>query len=119
MRTNSSMAASSFPCRISFSALRSVTARSIGTACGQSSVVQSSVRQAESAIVLGQPSVNRIKQRRGPERSAVHLRVAESRDGLEVIGGGVALVAIETVAGIAAVQLAHLAVARHLGDNRG
>src|SRR6185503_19550074 len=111
MRTNSSMAASSFPCRISFSALRSVTARSMGTAAVVS-------RQSQSAVVLGQLFVHRIKQRRRPERAAMHIRVAEPCNGVEVIGGGVALVAIESVARIAIVELAHLAVARHLGDDR-
>ena len=51
------MAASSFPCRSSFSALRSVAARSMGT---------------------DGTSVNGIKQRRRPERSPMHVRVAES-----------------------------------------
>ena len=66
----------------------------------------------------GRSSVNRIKQRCGAERSAMHVGVAEPRDGFEVIGGGVALVTIEPVARIAAVEVEHLAVPRDLGDDR-
>src|SRR6266480_4538389 len=47
--------------------------------------------------------INRIKQRGRPERTTVDLRVAEARDGFQMIGGGVALVPVETIAGIAAV----------------
>src|SRR5215217_7955827 len=103
MRTNSAMAASSFPCRISFSAFRSVTARSMGKAIF-------SLRSRSLLVVLDvskrhdlggrRPVVHRIKQRWRPERAAMHLRVAESCHGLEMIGGGVALVAIEAVARI-------------------
>src|SRR4030095_10282487 len=105
MRTNSEMAASSFPCRINFSALRSVTARSMGTALSQrsrSALVNVNVGR-EPADALRQPFVHRIKQRRRPERSAVHVRVAEARDRVEVIGGRIALVPIEAVARVAAV----------------
>src|ERR1700687_3702244 len=95
-RRYSTPARSSFPCRSSFSALRSVAARSIAT----------------------DQSVNRIKQRRRAERSAVRIRVAETSDGLEVIGGGVALVAVEPVPRVLAVQRPHLAVPGHLRGNR-
>src|SRR5829696_1900230 len=104
MRTNSAMAASSFPCRISFSALRSVTARSMGT----ESVV-SRGRQPATVRLAGH-LVHRIKQRRGPERAAVHIRVTKTRHRFQVIGGRVPLVAIEPVARVAAVKLAHLAI---------
>src|ERR1700730_17781401 len=95
-RRYSATARSSFPWRSSFSALRSVAARSIAT----------------------DQSINRIKQRRRAERSTVRIRIAETSDGLEVIGGGVALVAIEPVPRVLAVQRQHLAVPGHLRDDR-
>ena len=45
-------------------------------------------------------------------------RVAVARDGGEMVGGGVALVAIVAVARIGGVVRQHLAIARHLGDDR-
>ena len=39
--------------------------------------------------------------------------VAETRNGVEMVGGCVAFVAIEAVSRIAAVQLLHVAVAAH------
>src|SRR5262249_14266840 len=122
MRTYSAIAASILPCRISFSALRSVAARSIGTI---SLRYESSVDQSFGRPVLarrggvGARRINRIKQRGRPERAAVHVRVAEPCNGVKMIGRCVALVAIEAVARVEAVQLEHLAVARHLRHDRG
>ncbi len=59
-------------------------------------------------------SAHGIKQRRRPERAAVRIGVAEACNGVQMIRGRVAFVPIETVAGIASVQLEHLPVARHL-----
>src|SRR6185437_8885027 len=62
--------------------------------------------------------VHRIKQvSLGPERSAVQRRVPVALDGGAMFGGGVALVAVVTVARVALVMGHHLAVACHLGDD--
>ena len=63
--------------------------------------------------------VHPIKQGLGPERSPMDVGVAESRDRVQVIAGGVSLVAVEAVAGIGRVQFQHHPVARHLGHDRG
>src|ERR1700686_5725591 len=93
-RRYSATARSGFPCRCSFSALRSVAARSIATI------------------------INRIKQGRRAERSTVRVGIAKAGDGVEVVGGGVALVAVEAVPGVLPVQRQHLAVPGDLRDDR-
>ena len=46
------------------------------------------------------------------------IGVAVACNGVQMIGGRVAFVPIEAVAGIASVQLEHLPIARHLRDDR-
>src|SRR5947207_13793143 len=96
-RTYSAIAASTFPCRNSFSAFRSVAARSMAT---------------------GYELINGIKQSRRAERSPVRVGVAEASDRGQMVGGRVAFVAIEPIPWIAAVQLQHLAIARDLRHDR-
>src|SRR4051812_49874828 len=90
------MARSSLPCRSSFSAFLIVSARSMAKG----------------------PS-DPIKQRRWPERAAVRVGVAEFRDGIEVVAGGVALVAGQTLARDLPPPLPHAAGARPLCGDRG
>src|SRR5687768_1317239 len=96
IRTYSAIAGSSLPCRSSFSAFLTDSARS-----------------------LAKGASGPIKQRRRPERPPVRVGIAEARHRVEVVARGVALVTVEAVAGIAAMQLQHGAVAGHLGDDRG
>ena len=49
----------------------------------------------------------------------MHFRVPEAGNSIQVIAGGVSLVAIETIARIARVEFEHDPVASDLGDNRG
>src|SRR5436190_13184635 len=104
-RRYSAMAASILPVRRSFSALRSAAARSMGT----------------SVKVPGgysRCSTNGIKQRRRAERAPMRFRIAKSCNGVEMIRGRVALVAIEPVPRVEAMKHEHLTIARHLGDDR-
>src|SRR5688572_5279009 len=94
--TYSAIARSSLPCRSSFSAFLSASARS-----------------------MAKWTLDPIKQRRRAERSAMGVGIAEPGHGVEVIASRVALVAVEAVARILPVQLEHRAVARDLGDDRG
>src|SRR5260370_17335092 len=95
MRAYSAIARSSLPCRSSFSAFLSASSRSV----------------AKGAL-------DPIKQRGGTERSAVRVGIAEPRDRVEMIARRVAFVAIEPVAGIAAVELQHRAIPRHFRHDR-
>ena len=69
--------------------------------------------QGDPAVGRGLP-IHPIKQGRRPERAPMRIRVAEPRDGIEVLARRVALVSIEPVARIEGVKLEHQAVARHL-----
>src|SRR4051794_3150425 len=107
-RAYSAMAASSRPWRSSFSAFFSVSSRS-------------KAKEGFSAGERGRAGLrlDSIKQRGRPERSAVDVGIAEPRHRIEVVAGGVALVAIEAVARIPPVQIEHHPIARDLGDDRG
>src|SRR6516165_769995 len=97
-RRYSAMARSNLLCRSSFSAFRSVPLRSNATDMKR--------------LVHG------IKQRRRPERAPVHVGIAEPCNGVEMIRRRVTFVPIEAVPRVQTVQFDHLAVARHLRDNR-
>src|SRR4051812_22243946 len=103
-RGYSAMALSTRPCRSSFSAFFSVSSRSRAT-----------------KVSRGRPfaggRVHRIKERLGAERSPVDVGVAEARDRVQVVTGGVALVPVEAVARIGRVQFQHHPVARDLGHD--
>src|SRR6476646_460117 len=98
------MAASSLPWRSSFSAFRIVPLRSNATKSGSASL--------KARVNHG------IKQCRWPERAAMHLGVAEPRNGVKMIGRRVAFVAIKSVTRVQSVQFDHLPVARYLRHNR-
>src|SRR3989442_7229437 len=83
-RTYSAIARSSLPCLSSFSAFLSASSRSVA-----------------------KRALDPIKQGGRPKRSAVRVGIAEPRDGVEMLARRVALVPIEPVAGIPAVELQH------------
>src|SRR5262245_45733520 len=130
-RTYSAMARFSLPVRSSFSAFFRTSARSIGTnpyprasplglpntrSRAPARAVRHSTFGIQSDVYSG--LLNPIKQRRGPDRAAVRVRVAVARHRVEVLARRVALVPVESIARIQAMELEHGPVPRHLGHNR-
>ena len=87
--------------------------------CGDLALLAKFFRLLECFVSVDCHSIDRIKQASlRLERAAMQWRIAVPRDGGQVFGGGVALVTVVAVARIASVQREHLAIARHLGDDR-